>query len=57
MRIFQILWLAGLYLSLQYLSLSDAIVLTFLVPICLLFTGAIFLGESFSLRQVFAGRK
>ena len=54
---FRFVGLTGLYLSLQYLSLSDATVLTFLAPICLVFTGAIFLGESFSLRQVFAGRK
>jgi drug/metabolite transporter (DMT)-like permease len=49
--------LSGLYLSLRHLSLSDATVLTFLAPVCVVFTGAVFLGESFSRRQVFAGRE
>jgi len=47
--------LFGIYFSLQYLSLSDATVLTFLAPICTVFTGALFLGETFSRRQVLAG--
>jgi len=47
--------ISGLYLSLQYLSLSDAIVLTFLVPILTGFSGALFLNESLSLRELLAG--
>ena len=54
---FRFIGLSGLYLSLQYLSLSDATVLTFLTPVCTVFTGAVFLGESFAHRQAFAGRK
>ncbi len=49
--------LFGIYFSLQYLSLSDATVLTFLAPICTVFTGAILLGETFSHRQILAGSK
>ena len=49
--------LFGIYFSLQYLSLSDATVLTFLTPICTVFTGAVFLGETFSHRQILAGSK
>ena len=49
--------LFGIYYSLQYLSLTDATVLTFLVPMCTAMTGAFFLGEKFSRREVFAGRK
>ncbi|KAF8259028.1 integral membrane protein DUF6 [Lactarius quietus] len=47
--------LCGIYFSLQYLSLSDATVLTFLVPICTGFSGAVFLKEPFSLRELLAG--
>jgi hypothetical protein len=47
----------GLYYSLEYLSLSDATVLTFLVPMCTAMAGALFLGETFSCREAFAGRK
>lgn len=47
--------LCGIYFSLQYLSLSDAMVLTFLVPIFTGFSGAIFLKEPFSLRELLAG--
>ncbi|KAH9047192.1 hypothetical protein EDB84DRAFT_1462573, partial [Lactarius hengduanensis] len=49
--------LSGLYFSLQYLSLSDAMVLSFLSPILTGFTGAIFLKEPFSLKEMFAGCK
>ena len=49
--------LFGIYYSLQYLTLSDAVVLTFLVPMCTAMAGALFLGEKFSLREAFAGRK
>ena len=47
----------GVYFSLQYLSLSDVAVLTRLSPICTVFTGAIFLGETFSHRQILAASK
>ena len=46
-----------MYFSLQYLSLSDAVVLKFLAPILTGFSGVIFLKESFSLRGVIAGRE
>jgi hypothetical protein len=49
--------LSGMYFSLQYLSLSDAVVLKFLAPILTGFSGAIFLGESLSLKGVIAGRE
>jgi len=47
--------LSGLYFSLQYLSLSDATVLTFITPILTGFSGAFFLREPFSLKQMFSG--
>ncbi|KAI9439313.1 hypothetical protein H4582DRAFT_2076013 [Lactarius indigo] len=47
--------LSGMYFSLQYLSLSDAVVLSFLSPILTGFTGAIFLKEPFSRNELFAG--
>ncbi|KAI0791435.1 DUF6-domain-containing protein [Abortiporus biennis] len=47
--------LFGVYYSLQYLSLSDATVLTFLAPMCTVFTGAIFLKEGFAIREALAG--
>ncbi|KAI9450011.1 hypothetical protein BJY52DRAFT_1419732 [Lactarius psammicola] len=47
--------LSGLYFSLQYLSLSDAMVLSFLSPILTGFTGAMFLKEPLSLKELFAG--
>lgn len=50
------LGLFGLYYSLQYLSLSDATVITFLTPICTMVTGAIFLKETVYMRQIVAGR-
>lgn len=46
----------GLYFSLQYLSLSDATVLTFLVPLSTAVAGALILKESFSVREGIAGR-
>lgn len=49
--------LSGMYFSLQYLSLSDAVVLKFLAPILTGFSGTIFLGESLSLKDVIAGRE
>ncbi|KJA16060.1 hypothetical protein HYPSUDRAFT_47806 [Hypholoma sublateritium FD-334 SS-4] len=47
--------LFGIYYSLQYLSLSDATVLTFLAPMCTTVTGSFFLGEKFTRREALAG--
>ncbi|KAJ3500380.1 hypothetical protein NLJ89_g9823 [Agrocybe chaxingu] len=47
--------LFGVYYSLEYLSLSDATVLTFLSPMCTAIAGTIFLGENFTRREAFAG--
>ncbi|TFK38435.1 EamA-like transporter family-domain-containing protein [Crucibulum laeve] len=47
--------LFGIYYSLQYLSLSDATVLTFLAPMCTAVAGAVFLKEHVTKKQVFAG--
>ncbi|KAF8225183.1 hypothetical protein L208DRAFT_1368476 [Tricholoma matsutake] len=44
----------GLYFSLNYLSLSDASVLTFLVPLGTGFSASRFLGERFTKMEVFA---
>jgi drug/metabolite transporter (DMT)-like permease len=43
--------LCGLYWSLQYLSVADATVLTFLAPLTTAFTGCILLKESYSIKQ------
>ncbi|KAF8259020.1 hypothetical protein EI94DRAFT_1814102 [Lactarius quietus] len=45
----------GMLFSLEYLSLPDATVLTYLTPILTGFTGAVFLREHLSLRQTLAG--
>ncbi|GJE91691.1 DMT family transporter [Phanerochaete sordida] len=45
----------GIYYSVQVLSIADATVLTFIAPILTTFTGAFFLGERFSWKQVAAG--
>ncbi|KAF8634724.1 hypothetical protein AX15_000740 [Amanita polypyramis BW_CC] len=45
----------GLYFSLQYLSLSDAIVLTFLTPLCTAISGSVLLKEKFTAREALAG--
>ena len=47
--------LVGMYYSLQYLSLPDATVLTFLAPLCTGMAGALFLREIFTRRQALAG--
>jgi drug/metabolite transporter (DMT)-like permease len=44
-----------MYLSLEHLSVSDATMLTFITPILLVFSGAIFLKEPFSLRAMLSG--
>ena len=46
--------LYGIYFSLQYLDLSDAVVLTFLAPICTSIAGAVLLGERFTIKQALA---
>ncbi|KAH9974970.1 hypothetical protein BGW80DRAFT_1204450 [Lactifluus volemus] len=46
--------LAGVYFSLQHLSLSDAMVIKFIVPILTGFSGAIFLKESLTLKEILA---
>ncbi|CAA7267826.1 unnamed protein product [Cyclocybe aegerita] len=47
--------LFGIYFSLQYLSLSDAVVLTFLAPMATAIAGSIFLGENFTIGEACAG--
>ncbi|KAI0072257.1 hypothetical protein K474DRAFT_1711774 [Panus rudis PR-1116 ss-1] len=47
--------LYGIYFSLQYLSLSDATVLTFLAPMCTAIVGAVILKEDLHWKQVVAG--
>ena len=53
--IFSFVSLSGMYFSLQHLPLSDATVITFIAPILTGFSGAIFLKEPFSLKQLFSG--
>jgi len=47
--------LFGIYYSLQYLSLSDAITITFLVPTTTAIAGYFLLGEALSRKEVIAG--
>jgi drug/metabolite transporter (DMT)-like permease len=47
--------LFGLYSSLQYLSLSDATVLTFLTPFTTAIAGALILKETSTRKEAFAG--
>lgn len=47
--------LFGMYYSLQYLSLSDATVLSFLSPLTTAIAGALVLKESFTRKEAFAG--
>ncbi|KAI5119675.1 hypothetical protein M0805_009619 [Coniferiporia weirii] len=47
--------LSSIYYSLQYLSLSDATVLTFLSPLTTAIAGSFFLGEVLRRKDVFAG--
>ncbi|KAJ7262735.1 drug/metabolite transporter superfamily [Mycena haematopus] len=47
--------LNGTYFSLQYLSLSDVTVISFLVPMCTAMSGSFFLKESFTRREAVAG--
>jgi hypothetical protein len=52
---FSFIALAGMYLSLKHLSLSDATTLTFVTPILTGFSAAIFLKEHLSFRETFSG--
>ncbi|KAG7093761.1 hypothetical protein E1B28_007410 [Marasmius oreades] len=45
----------GIYQALEWISLSDATVLTFLAPLCTAISGSIFLNETFSRSQAVAG--
>jgi drug/metabolite transporter (DMT)-like permease len=47
----------GVYSSVQYLSLSDVTVLTFITPILTGLAGSVFLGEPHSVRVALAGCK
>ncbi|KAG0704050.1 hypothetical protein DFH29DRAFT_873999 [Suillus ampliporus] len=47
--------LCGLYWSLQYLSVADATILTFLAPLTTAVAGCILLKESYSVKQAVAG--
>ncbi|KAI9439318.1 hypothetical protein H4582DRAFT_131799 [Lactarius indigo] len=47
--------ISGTYFSLQYLSLSDAMVLKFFVPFLTGLSGAIFLKEPFTIKEILAG--
>ncbi|KAG1748151.1 hypothetical protein EDB19DRAFT_1872592 [Suillus lakei] len=49
------LGLCGLYLSLQYLSVADATVLTFLTPLTTAVAGCVLLKEGYSVTQAIAG--
>jgi EamA-like transporter family len=49
--------LFGIYYSLKYLSLSDAVVLTFLSPTTTAVAGFLFLRESLSRKEAIAGRE
>lgn len=46
--------LFGIYYSLQFLSLSDATVITFLAPLCTGIAGALLLKESFTKKEALA---
>lgn len=49
------LGICGLYLSLQYLSVADATVLTFLAPLTTAVAGCVLLKEGYSVTQAIAG--
>lgn len=49
------LGLVGLYSSLQYLSVADATVLTFLTPLTTAVAGCVLLQEGYSVTQAVAG--
>ncbi|KAK2462439.1 hypothetical protein APHAL10511_005536 [Amanita phalloides] len=45
----------GVYYSLQYLPLSDAVILTFLAPLCITIAGSMLLKEKITKEEVLAG--
>ncbi|KAJ7475135.1 hypothetical protein B0H11DRAFT_2034262 [Mycena galericulata] len=47
--------MSSVYVSLNYLSLSDVTVLSFLVPMCTAMAGSLFLKETFTRREALAG--
>jgi drug/metabolite transporter (DMT)-like permease len=47
--------ISGTYFSLQHLSLSDAMVLKFFVPFLTGISGAIFLKEPYTIKEILAG--
>ena len=47
--------ISGTYFSLQHLSLSDAMVLKFFVPFLTGISGAIFLKEPYTVKEILAG--
>jgi len=51
---FRFVGLCGLYWSLQYLSVADTTVITFLVPLTTSLAGCVFLKEGYSIRQALA---
>jgi drug/metabolite transporter (DMT)-like permease len=53
-HIFSFFGLFGIYFSLQYLSLSDATVITFLAPTCTAIAGAVFLHETLRKTELYA---
>jgi drug/metabolite transporter (DMT)-like permease len=52
--IYRFFGLFGIYFSLQYLSLSDATVITFLAPMFTALGGALFLRERMRIGEIFA---
>lgn len=55
--LYRFIGLAGNYLSLQYLSVSDATVLQFLTPMCVGVAGALLLKEHLTRGQIVASRR
>src|SRR6266566_2406765 len=49
--------ISGMYFSLKYLTLSNAVVLKFLAPNLTVFSGAIFLRETLSSKEILTGRE
>ena len=47
----------GMYYSLNYLSLADATVITFLGPFAIALAGHLLLGESYTMKEATAGGK
>jgi hypothetical protein len=55
--LYSFLGLFGIYFALNYLSLSDTTVLTYIVPLGTGFVASRFLGETFTKMEVFASGK